>query len=114
MSPVARVENFEIIMLGHPRVTPGSAFTCKNPNGAPGAINLGGDLLILGFWPKTISYHMVMHKKATITLWFAKKTQVESVFFLIFGQFGSFRDVLGVVLGSFWGQSDQFAWFKSF
>ena len=89
MSPVARVENFEIIMLGHPRVTPGSAFTCKNPNGAPRAINLGGDLLILGFWPKTISYHMVMHKKATITLWFAKKTQVESVFFLIFGQFGS-------------------------
>ena len=44
---------------------------------------------------------MVMHKKATITLWFAKKTQVESVFFLIFGQFGSFRDVLGVVLGRF-------------
>ena len=57
---------------------------------------------------------MVMHKKATITLWFAKKTQVESVFFLIFGQFGSFRDVLGVVLGLFLGQSDQFAWFKSF
>ena len=70
-------------------ITPGSAFTCKYPYGAPQAYKSGGgDVWILVFWPKTISFHMVMHKKATITLWFAKKTQVESVFFLILGHFG--------------------------
>ena len=30
----------------------------------------GGDVLILGFWPKTISNHIFMHKKVTMTLWF--------------------------------------------
>ena len=85
MSQAARVERFE--KKSH-WVIPGSAFTCKNPYGAPRPINLGGDVWILVFWPKTISFHMVMHKKATITLWFAKKTQVESVFFLIYGHFG--------------------------
>ena len=47
---------------------------------APRAINLEGDLSTLDFWPKIISFHLVMHIKATMTLWFVKKTQLESVF----------------------------------
>ena len=86
MSQAARVERFEKITLGHPRV---SLYLQKPLWGPPRPINLGGgDVWILIFWPKTISFHMVMHKKATMTLWFAKKTQVESVFFLILGHFG--------------------------
>ena len=51
---------------------------------------LGGNLSTLNFWPKIISSHQVMHIKATKTLWFAKITQLKSVFFLI--------------LWSFWGR----------
>ena len=52
MSPVARVENFEKIMLGHPQVTPGSAFTRKNPYGAPQGYKSGGGPLDFGFLAK--------------------------------------------------------------
>ena len=62
----------------------------KGRQKATRAINLGGDLSTLDFWPKIISSHQVMHIKATKTLWFAKKTQLKSVFFLI--------------LWSFWGR----------
>ena len=85
MSQAARVEKFE---KNHTRLPPGSAFTLQKPLWGTRAKNLGWYVSILGFWPKTISFHMVMHKKATITLWFAKKTQVESAFFLIYGHFG--------------------------
>ena len=85
MSQAARVERFE---KNHTGSSPGQPLPAKTLMGPPRAINLGGNLWILDFWPKTISFHMVMHKKATITLWFAKKTQVESVFFLILGHFG--------------------------
>ena len=61
---------------------------------APRAINLGGDLLTLDFWPKIISSHLVMHLKVTITLWFAKKNPAE---ISVFSHFE-------VVLGSFWGR----------
>ena len=87
MSQAARVEKFEKITPGRP---PGQPLPCKSPYGAPRAKNLGWYVSILGFWPKTIRFHMVRHKKATTTLWFAKKTQVESVFFLIWGHLGSF------------------------
>ena len=85
MSQAARIEKFEKITLGHP---PGQPLPAKTLMGPPRAINLGGNLWILDFWPKTISFHMVMHKKATITLWFAIKTHIESVFFLILCHFG--------------------------
>ena len=90
MSQAARVENFEKITLGRP---PGQPLPAQTLTGPPRAINLGGDVSILIFWPKTISFPMVMRKKATKTLWFVLKTQVESVFFLILvilGHFGSF------------------------
>ena len=67
---------------------PDQPLPAKTLMGPPRAINLGWYLWILDFWPKSISFHMVLHKKATMTLWFAKKTQVESVFFLILGHFG--------------------------
>ena len=70
------------------KITLGQPLPAKTLMGPPRPINLGGDVWILVFWPKTISFHMVMHKKANITLWFAKKTQVESVFFLILSHFG--------------------------
>jgi hypothetical protein len=63
--------------------------------------------LILVFWPKTISFHVVLHIKATKTLWFAKKKQLKSVFFSHFGSFW-------VILRSFWAQSVQFAHFSVF
>ena len=85
MSQAARIEKFEKITLGRP---PDQPLPAKTLMGPPRAINLGWYLWIFDFWPKTISFHMVLHKKATITLWFAKKTQVESVFFLIYGHFG--------------------------
>ena len=66
----------------HAGSPPGHPLPAKTLMGAPRAINLGGDVSILIFWPKTISFPMVMHKKATKTLWFVLKTQVESVFFL--------------------------------
>ena len=74
MSQAARIEKFEKITLGRPPDQPSPAKTLM---GLPRAINLGGNLWILDFWAKTTSFHMVMHKKATITLWFAKKPQVE-------------------------------------
>ena len=77
MSQAARVERFE---KNHTGSSPGQPLPAKTLMGPPRPINLGGDVWILVFWPKTISFHMVMHKKATISLWFAKKTQVESVF----------------------------------
>ena len=85
MSQAARVERFE---KNHTGSSPGQPLPAKTLMGPPRPINLGGDVWILVFWPKIISFHMVMHKKATITLWFAKKTQVESVFFPILGHFG--------------------------
>ena len=45
----------------------------KDRQKAPRAINLRGDLSTLDFWPKIISSHLVMHIKATKTLWFALK-----------------------------------------
>ena len=85
MSKGARIEKSEKITLGGP---PDQPLPAKTLMGPPRAINLGGNLWISDFWPKTISFHMVMLKKATITLWVAKKPQVESVFFLILGHFG--------------------------
>ena len=84
MSQADRVEKFEKITQGRPPGQPLPAKTLMGPQG----YKSGGNLSILDFWPKTISSHMVMHRKATITLWFAKKTKVESVFFLILGHFG--------------------------
>ena len=97
-------------LKNHTGLPPGSAFTCKNHYGAPRAKNLGWYISILGFWPKTIRFHMVMHKKATTTLWFAKKTQVESVFFSFSVNLGHFT----VILWSFWAQSVQFTHFRFF
>ena len=83
MSQAARIEKFEKITLGRP---PDQPLPAKTLMGPPRPINLGGDVWILVFWPKTISFHMAMHKKATKTLWFAKKTGRIS----IFSHFGSF------------------------
>ena len=107
MSQAARVENFEKITPGCP---PGQPLACKSPYGAPRAKNLGWYVSILGFGPKTIRFHMVRHKKATTTLWFAKKTQVESVFFSFSVNLGHFT----VILWSFWAQSVQFTHFRFF
>ena len=96
MSQAARVEKFEKITPGRP---PGQPLPCKSPYGAPRAKNLGWYVSILGFWPKTIRFHMAMHKKGTTTLWFAKKTQVESVFFSFSVKLGHFT----VILRSFYG-----------
>ena len=98
----------------HTGLPPGSAFTCKNPYGAPRAKNLGWYISILGFWPKTIRFHMVMHKKATTTLWFAKKNPGRISVFLILGHFGSFYGHFTVILWSFWAQSVQFTHFRFF
>ena len=70
MSQAARIEKFEKITLGR---SPDQSLPAKTLMGPPRAINLGGNLLILDLWPKTISFHMVLHQKGTITLWFAKK-----------------------------------------
>ena len=111
MSQAARVEKFEKITPGRP---PGQPLPCKSPYGAPRAKNLGWYVSILGFWPKTIRFHMVRHKKATTTLWFAKKTQVESVFFSFSVNLGSFYGHFTVILWSFWAQSVQFTHFRFF
>ena len=80
MSQAARIEKFEKITLGRP---PDQPLPAKTLMGPPRAINLGWYLWILDFWPKTISFHMVLHKKATITLcrWelmiFGQKSKVE-------------------------------------
>ena len=85
MSQAARIEKFEKITLGRP---PDQPLPAKTLMGPPRPINLGGgDVWILVFWPKTISFHMVMHKKATITLWFAKKNPGR---ISVFSHFGSF------------------------
>ena len=80
---------------------PGAAFACKNHYRAPRAKNLGWYISILGFWPTTIRFHMVMHKKATTTLWFAKKPQVESVFFSFWVIWGHFTVILRSFCGHF-------------
>ena len=67
MSQAARIEKFEKITLGR---SPDQPLPAKTLMGPPRATNLGGNLCILDFWPKTISFHMVMHKKTPITLWF--------------------------------------------
>ena len=51
-------------------VDPRVSLYLHKPLRAPQGYKSGGDVSILVFWPKTISFHMVMHKKATITLWF--------------------------------------------
>ena len=79
------LKSLKKIILGRP---PDQPLPAKTLMGPPRAINLGWYLWIWDFWPKTISFHMILHKKATITLWFAKKTQIESAFFLIYGHFG--------------------------
>ena len=99
MSQVARVEKFEKIMLGHPLIS----LYLQKPLRGPQSYKSGWYLSILDFWPKTISFHVVMHIKATQTLWFGKKTQLKSVFF-------SF----GVILGSFWGRQRAQSDFCSF
>ena len=66
---------------------PGSAFTCKSPYGAPTAINLGGNVSTSVFWPKTISFHLVMHIKATKTYGLFKKPSSKRCF-VIWGHLG--------------------------
>ena len=85
MSQAARIEKFEKITLGRP---PDQPLPAKTLMGPPRALNLGWYLWILNFWPKTISFHMVLHKKATVTLWFAKKIPGRISVFLIYGHFG--------------------------
>ena len=98
MSQAARIEKFEKITLGRP---PDQPLPAKTLMGPPRAINLGWYLWIFDFWPKTISFHMVLHKKATITLWFAKKPQVESVFFSFWVILGHFTVILRSFCGHF-------------
>ena len=49
---------------------PVSTFSCKNPLWAPAAINVGWNLWIWDFWPKSISFHLVMHILAQKSIWF--------------------------------------------
>ena len=79
------------IWKNHTGSVPGQPLPAKTLMGPPRAINLGGNLWILDFWPKTISFHMVMHKKATITLWFAKNPRQNRCFFSFWVILGSFK-----------------------
>ena len=68
MSQVARLEKFEKITFVDPSGQPLPAKHPIGPYGAPKAIFFVWNLPIWEFWSKTISFHLVMHNKTTLTL----------------------------------------------
>ena len=49
------------------------------------AINARWNLQILDVWSKSISFHLVMYIQAQKSIWVGYKTQLKSVFFVIWG-----------------------------
>ena len=49
------------------------------------AINAGWNLQILDVGSKSISFHLVMYIQAQKSIWVGYKTQLKSVFFVIWG-----------------------------
>ena len=49
------------------------------------AINAGWNLQILDVWSKSISCHLVMYIQFQKSIWVEYKTQLNSVFFVIWG-----------------------------